>query len=43
MQQTTNPHIYAAGDAASPYEIVHLAIMQGEVAANHACGKIPTR
>ena len=39
MQQTTNPRIYAAGDAASPHEIVHLAIMQGEIAAKHACGK----
>ena len=41
MQQTANPRIYAAGDVAGPYEIVHLAIMQGEVAANHACGKNP--
>lgn len=39
MQQTANPRIYAAGDVAGPYEIVHLAIMQGEVAAQHATGK----
>jgi pyruvate/2-oxoglutarate dehydrogenase complex dihydrolipoamide dehydrogenase (E3) component len=39
MQQTTNPRIYAAGDVTGPHEIVHLAIMQGEVAAKHACGK----
>jgi pyruvate/2-oxoglutarate dehydrogenase complex dihydrolipoamide dehydrogenase (E3) component len=39
MQQTSNPRIYAAGDVASPHEIVHIAIMQGEVAAGHACGK----
>ncbi|MES2657116.1 MAG: NAD(P)/FAD-dependent oxidoreductase [Verrucomicrobiota bacterium] len=41
MQQTTNPRIYAGGDVASPHEIVHLAVMQGEVAAKHACGKNP--
>ena len=28
-QQTTNPRIYAAGDVTGPYEIVHIAIMQG--------------
>lgn len=41
MQRTANPRIYAAGDVAGPYEIVHLAIMQGEVAAKHAAGKTP--
>ena len=41
MQQTTNPRIYAGGDVASPHEIVHLAVMQGELAARHACGKNP--
>ncbi|RYD39325.1 MAG: NAD(P)/FAD-dependent oxidoreductase, partial [Verrucomicrobiaceae bacterium] len=41
MQQTTNPRVYAGGDVASPHEIVHLAVMQGEVAAKHACGKDP--
>ncbi|WP_309386303.1 dihydrolipoyl dehydrogenase family protein [Cerasicoccus frondis] len=38
-QQTTNPHIYAAGDVAGPHEIVHIAIMQGELAAKHAFGQ----
>lgn len=38
MQQTANPRIYAAGDVAGPHEIVHIAIMQGEVAAGHALG-----
>lgn len=33
--RTTAPHIYAAGDCASPYEIVHLAITQGEVAGHN--------
>lgn len=39
MQRTANPRIYAAGDVAGPHEIVHIAIMQGEVAAGHAAGK----
>jgi len=30
--QTSAKHIYAAGDCTSPYEIVHLAVLQGEVA-----------
>jgi pyruvate/2-oxoglutarate dehydrogenase complex dihydrolipoamide dehydrogenase (E3) component len=37
-QQTTQPHIYAGGDCASPAEIVHIAIQQGELAARHAAG-----
>ncbi len=35
-QQTSVPHIYAAGDCSGPHEIVHLAIAQGELAARHA-------
>ncbi|MBW7897017.1 MAG: NAD(P)/FAD-dependent oxidoreductase [Opitutaceae bacterium] len=35
-QQTSMPHIYAAGDCSGPHEIVHLAIQQGELAARHA-------
>jgi pyruvate/2-oxoglutarate dehydrogenase complex dihydrolipoamide dehydrogenase (E3) component len=41
MQQSANPRIYAAGDVAGPHEIVHIAIMQGEVAAFHAMGGTP--
>ena len=37
-QQTTAPHIYAAGDCSGPVEIVHIAIQQGELAARHAAG-----
>lgn len=33
--QTSAKHIYAAGDCTSPYEIVHLAVMQGEVAGHN--------
>jgi pyruvate/2-oxoglutarate dehydrogenase complex dihydrolipoamide dehydrogenase (E3) component len=42
QMQTTAPHIYAAGDCTGPYEIVHIAIQQGEAAAynmSHASGK----
>lgn len=35
-QQTSVPHIYAAGDCSGPAEIVHVAIQQGELAARHA-------
>ena len=31
--QTSQPHIYAAGDCTGPYEIVHIAIQQAEIAA----------
>ncbi len=37
-QQTSASNIYAAGDCAGPYEIVHVAIQQGELAARHASG-----
>jgi pyruvate/2-oxoglutarate dehydrogenase complex dihydrolipoamide dehydrogenase (E3) component len=35
-QQTSVPHVFAAGDVAGPYEIVHIAIQQGEIAARNA-------
>jgi pyruvate/2-oxoglutarate dehydrogenase complex dihydrolipoamide dehydrogenase (E3) component len=35
-QQSSVPHIYAAGDCSGPHEIVHTAILQGELAARHA-------
>lgn len=35
-QQSSNPRIYACGDVAGPHEIVHVAILQGELAARHA-------
>ncbi len=37
-QQSSVPHIYAAGDCSGPHEIVHIAIAQGELAARHAAG-----
>jgi pyruvate/2-oxoglutarate dehydrogenase complex dihydrolipoamide dehydrogenase (E3) component len=33
--RTNAPHIFAAGDCTSPYEIVHLAVQQGEIAAHN--------
>jgi pyruvate/2-oxoglutarate dehydrogenase complex dihydrolipoamide dehydrogenase (E3) component len=35
-QQTSQPHIYAAGDCSGPAEIVHIAIQQAELAVRHA-------
>jgi pyruvate/2-oxoglutarate dehydrogenase complex dihydrolipoamide dehydrogenase (E3) component len=35
QMQTTAPHIFAAGDCTGPYEIVHIAIQQGEIAAHN--------
>ena len=37
-QRTSQKHIYAAGDACGPHDIVHLAVAQGELAARHAFG-----
>lgn len=37
-QQTSAPHIYAAGDCSGPHEIVHVAIQQAELAVRHAFG-----
>ncbi len=42
-QQTSVPHIFAAGDVCGPYEVVHLAIQQGEVAAKNAAQVIAGR
>ncbi|MEI6713994.1 MAG: NAD(P)/FAD-dependent oxidoreductase [Verrucomicrobiota bacterium] len=35
-QQTSLPHIFAAGDVCGPLEVVHIAIQQGEIAARNA-------
>ena len=35
FMQTSAPHIYAAGDCTGPHGIVHLAVQQGEIAAQH--------
>lgn len=42
FQQTSQPHIYAGGDCTGPYEIVHIAVQQGELAARHAFGQAAT-
>ncbi|MBV9107585.1 MAG: NAD(P)/FAD-dependent oxidoreductase [Verrucomicrobia bacterium] len=36
MLQTSQPHIFAAGDVTGLYEIVHIAVQQGETAARNA-------
>ncbi len=36
QMQTTAPHIFAAGDCAGPHEVVHIAVMQGEIAGHNA-------
>lgn len=38
-QQTSQPHIYAGGDCTGPFEIVHTAVAQGELAARHSFGR----
>jgi pyruvate/2-oxoglutarate dehydrogenase complex dihydrolipoamide dehydrogenase (E3) component len=37
-QQTSQPHVYAGGDCTGPHEIVHIAVAQGELAAQHSFG-----
>ncbi|MBV8378419.1 MAG: NAD(P)/FAD-dependent oxidoreductase [Verrucomicrobia bacterium] len=43
--QTSQPHIFAAGDVTGLYEIVHIAVQQGEIAAGNArrllIGEVP--
>lgn len=35
-QRTTARHLFAAGDCCGPYEVVHIAVAQGETAAKNA-------
>jgi pyruvate/2-oxoglutarate dehydrogenase complex dihydrolipoamide dehydrogenase (E3) component len=35
-QRTTASHLFAAGDCCGPYEVVHIAVSQGETAAKNA-------
>jgi pyruvate/2-oxoglutarate dehydrogenase complex dihydrolipoamide dehydrogenase (E3) component len=41
--QTTASHIYAAGDCASPYQIVHIGVEQGEIAAHNIAHPVKKR
>jgi pyruvate/2-oxoglutarate dehydrogenase complex dihydrolipoamide dehydrogenase (E3) component len=34
--QSSQPHVFAAGDVCSPLDVVHVAIQQGEIAARNA-------
>ncbi|MDB6120273.1 MAG: putative Dihydrolipoyl dehydrogenase, component of pyruvate and 2-oxoglutarate dehydrogenase [Verrucomicrobiaceae bacterium] len=38
--QTSLPHVFAAGDVCSPVDVVHIAIQQGEIAAQNAAAFI---
>jgi pyruvate/2-oxoglutarate dehydrogenase complex dihydrolipoamide dehydrogenase (E3) component len=35
FMQTSTPHIYTGGDCTGPYEIVHIAVQQGEIAGRN--------
>ena len=39
-QRTTAGHLFAAGDCCGPYEVVHIAITQGETAAKNAAAQL---
>jgi len=39
--QTSNPDIYAAGDVTGNYELVHVAVYEGQLAAHNAFGQAP--
>ncbi len=41
--QTSVPHIFAAGDCASPLAVVHLAVMQGEAAGANVASLLSVR
>ncbi|HEU5396661.1 MAG TPA: dihydrolipoyl dehydrogenase [Verrucomicrobiae bacterium] len=38
FMQTSAPHIFAAGDCTGPFEIVHIAVTQGEIAGRNIIG-----
>ncbi len=42
-QQTSQPHIFAAGDVCGPLDVVHTAIQQGETAARNAAALLAGR
>jgi len=42
-QQTTAPHIYAAGDCTGPHEIVHFAIQQAELTVRHIAATVDAK
>ncbi len=41
--QTSAEHIYAAGDCVGPYEIVHIAVLQGEISGHNAVAGKPVK
>lgn len=43
QRSVSNPSIYAAGDVCGPYEIVHIAIQQGEIAARNIARQLANK
>lgn len=43
QMRSSVPTVFAAGDCTGPYELVHLAVIQGEVAAHNILGRGPAR
>lgn len=41
--QTSNPNVYAAGDVTAIWELVHVAVYQGQLAARNAFSPAPER
>ena len=41
--QTSAEHIFAAGDCVGPYEIVHIAVLQGEISGHNAVAGKPEK
>ncbi len=39
--RTTNPHVYAAGDVTGAFELVHVAVYGGQIAARNAFSETP--
>lgn len=39
--RTSNPHIFAVGDVTASFDIVHVAVQQGEIAAHNALASGP--
>lgn len=43
QMRSSAPTVFAAGDCTGPFDLVHLAVLQGEVAAHNILGRSPAR
>ncbi len=43
FMQTSADHVFAAGDCVGPYEIVHIAVLQGEICGHNAVAEVPDK